>query len=205
MVVARIVSGLARNMLLRHMAGTSKATDKAMEDARKHYRRGMRQIPGDLHVRGSDDFYRAARVMKAAGPEIRKAVLAELRSSARPLIDDARRAAAANLPQRGGLAAQVAREPMRVRTRTGVTTAGVQVVVGRRKGGARATNRGYVRHPVFADGRKSRDQWTWVNQPLPSAKGWFDKSMLNGAPQIRADLERIIGRALDDIARDAGR
>lgn len=204
MVVARALSAVFRNMVLRSMSRQSNQTDEAMEEARKHYRRGMTLIPGDLHVRGSEDFYRAARVMKAAGPELRKAVLAELRRSAAPLAADARRAAAARLPQRGGLAAQVAKEPMRVQTRTGATTAGVRVVVGRRKGGARSTNAGYVRHPVFADGSKTRGEWTWVNQPLPGAKGWFDKTMMNGAPQIRRDLERIIAQALDDIARNAG-
>lgn len=156
----------------------------------------------DFEVTGADDFLRLSKALKAAGrTEMRKELNRGLRSTARPLIPKVRAAARAELPTRGGLADQVAREPMRVQVRTGAATAGVRIVVGRRKGGARSTNRGVIRHPVFADGAKDRKDWAWVNQTVPS--GWFDDTIRDAAPQIRRALEVSLEAVAYKIVREA--
>jgi hypothetical protein len=145
--------------------------------------------------RTADQFYRVSKALKAAGEkQIRKNLHAGVRTAARPLIPKARRAALVELPKRGGLNKRVAGSPMRTQVMTGRNRYGVRiVVVGKRGAGARATNRGVIRHPVFGN----RDRW--VNQRVP--KGWFDDTMRREAPAIRKDVEAAINRTLTEIAR----
>jgi hypothetical protein len=151
----------------------------------------------EFEVRGADDFLRLSKALKQAGrTEMRKELHKGLKDGATPLLPRAKAAARAKLPQRGGLAAVVAREPMRVQVRTG-STPGVRVVVGRRKGGAQAANRGVIRHPVF--GRPG----SFVSQPVPQARDWFDGTMRRHAPDVRPDLERAMERVIDRIVREA--
>lgn len=152
-------------------------------------------MTADFEVTGADQFLALSKALKAAGRSGMRAELNRaMRDAAKPLIEKTRAAALADLPTRGGLAAQVAREPQRVQTRTG-RDPGVRLVVTRRRGGAAAANRGMIRHPVFADGSKTRQQWAWVDQPV--RPGWFDKTITNEAPAIRRDLEQ----ALETVAR----
>ncbi|WP_270888629.1 hypothetical protein [Pedococcus sp. 5OH_020] len=148
-----------------------------------------------VEVKGSEDFYKASRALKGAGPELRKRVNAEIRTVARPMINQARAAARAQLPHHGGLAAQVASEPMRVQIRTGADTAGVRIVVGRRRGGAQSTNRGVIRHPVYGNRN------AWVTQRVQP--GWFDDSMKSQAPAVRRAIERAMEQTLAEIVRKA--
>ena len=151
----------------------------------------------DFTVTGADDFYRLSKALKAAGrTELRKELNAELRKAGKPLIDRTRAAARSDLPSRGGLAAQVAREPQRIQVRTGARTAGVRVVVGRRRGGARGANRGVIRHPVFGN----RDKW--VNQRVEP--GWFDKTLQRDAPDIaRPAIEAAMQSIADKVVNEA--
>lgn len=150
----------------------------------------------DFEVHGADDFLRLSKALKHAGRgELRKELARGMRTAAKPLIKDTRAQALRDLPQSGGLAKQVAKEPQRIQVRTGAKTAGVRLVVGRRRGGARAANTGIIRHPVF--GNRER----WVNQPVPS--GWFDDPAKARVPSIRRALERSMETVVDDIVRDA--
>ena len=143
----------------------------------------------------ADDFLRASKALKAAGKtEMRKALNKELRTAAKPLIPKARAAALRLLPSRGGLAKAVSRSPQRVQVRTGQDTAGVRVVVGKRRGSAaRAANDGKVRHPVFGTG-------VFVEQAVPP--GWFDDTMRREGPSVKPAVESAIRDVLDQIARD---
>lgn len=150
----------------------------------------------DFEVRGADDFYRLSKALKHAGrTQLRKDLNKSLRTSAKPLISKTRQEALRRLPQRGGLAAQVAREPQRIQVRTGSTTAGVRIVVGKNRGGAQQANRGVVRHPVFGN------REVFVEQRV--TPGWFDDPIKQSAPEIRRDLERALESAADKIVRDA--
>lgn len=152
----------------------------------------------DLKVKGAEDFYRASKALKSAGEtELRKELTAGMKTGAKPLIGKAKASALRSIPKRGGLAALVAREPMRVQVRTGAKTAGVRIVVGKRRGAARATNAGLLRHPVFGN------RQVFVEQPVPQARGWFDDEMTRQAPSIRPELERALVRVLNKIVREA--
>jgi hypothetical protein len=154
-------------------------------------------VADDFTVRGTGDFIRLSKALKAAGrTELRKELHKGMRKAARPLIPKARAEARARLPQSGGLADQVAREPARVQVRTG-RDPGVRVVIGRKRGGARQANRGVIRHPVFGN----RD--VWVDQRV--RPGWFDDPMRGEAPAIRRDVLRAMDDVADQVVRDAKR
>lgn len=135
-------------------------------------------------LRGADDFLALSKRLKAQGRgELRKALNKALQESAKPLIPKTRAAALSRLPSRGGLAARVAREPQRVQVRTGARTAGVRLVVGKKGGGARAADRGAIRHPVF--GRP-----VFVVQPV--TPGWFSETAQENAGAVREDIRKTL-------------
>lgn len=151
----------------------------------------------DFEVRGADDFLRASKALKAAGQtEMRKQFHKDMKAATKPLIRKAKAAAKSQLPS--GLAKVVGAAPITAKVKTG-RDPGVTVGVGKKGGGAAATNRGTVRHPVF--GRQN----SWVEQPVPRAKDWFDGTMRAGTPEVRREMEQTVGRVLDNIAEDARR
>lgn len=151
----------------------------------------------DFEIRGADEFLRLSKALKHAGrTDLRKELNAGMRRGAKPLVAKTRAEALKRLPRRGGLAAQVAKEPQRVQVRTG-RTPGVRLVVGRRNGGARSANRGQIRHPVFGN----RD--VWVNQSVPP--GWFDEPIKKEAPAIRRELEKALHDVAESVVRDTRR
>lgn len=152
----------------------------------------------DFEIRGADEFLRLSKALKHAGrTELRKDLTNGLKRAARPLTPKTRAEALRRLPQRGGLAAQVAKEPQRVQVRTGVETAGVRLVVGKKRGGAQAANRGVIRHPVFGN----RD--VWVSQSVPP--GWFDETIKGEAPAIRRELEKVLEDIAERVVRETRR
>lgn len=152
----------------------------------------------DFDVRGADEFLKLSKALKHAGrTELRRELTNGMKRAARPLIPKTRAEARRRLPKKGGLAAQVAKEPQRVQVRTGARTAGVRIVVGKKSGGARGANKGVVRHPVFGN------REVWVDQDVPS--GWFDDPIRESAPEIRRDLERAMESVAEQVVREAGR
>lgn len=150
----------------------------------------------ELQVEGAEQFLALSKALKHAGRgELRKELNRQLRVTAKPLIKETRAVARATLPQRGGLAAQVAREPQRVQVRTGRKTAGVRIVVGRKRGGARMSNRGRLRHPVF--GNRER----WVTQPVPA--GWFDETLKGKERAVRKDVVAVLSTIAEQVVKDA--
>lgn len=95
-------------------------------------------------------------------------------------------AARAQLPKSGGLNEWVAGEPINVRSTLSLRSAGVRMA--QPYPGARYTNSGFVRHPVFADGTKTRKEWTWVNQPIPQSAGWWSDTLTAIGPAMTAQL-----------------
>lgn len=151
----------------------------------------------DYTVRGAEEFLRLSKALKHAGrTELRKELNKGMRRAAKPLIPKARAEALKRLPSKGGLAKQVAREPMRVQVRTG-RNPGVRIVVGRKRGGARGANRGSIRHPVFGN------RQVWVTQPVPP--GWFDEPLSDSAPAVRRDLERALHDIAEQVVRETRR
>lgn len=151
-------------------------------------------MASDFQVTGADDFLRVSKALKAAGQaEIRKELNKGLRDGAKPLIPKTRAAARSRLPKAGGFAEAVAKTPQRVQVRTGQKTAGVRVVVAKRRGsGAAAANKGKIRHPVFG-------QDVFVEQKVDA--GWFDQTLEKEGPSVLPELERVIGDMAKRIAR----
>ncbi len=89
-----------------------------------------------------------------------------------------------------------------LRTSFGARSAGATVVVNATKapharpleGGNRG---GMLRHPVFARGDETREQWTWVNQPTHP---FFFRAEQSASPLIYARMQKV----LDDVADDLG-
>lgn len=147
----------------------------------------------DFEIRGADEFRKLSKALKDAGrTELRKELHKGVRRAARPLIPLTRAAARRRLPKRGGLAEQVAREPQRIAARTGLQTAGVAVIVGKKRGAARSANEGVIRHPVHG-------QDVWVEQRVPG--GWFDDTIRAAAPAIRRSIERAMEDVADEIVK----
>lgn len=151
----------------------------------------------DFSMEGAEQFYRLSKALKTAGEtELRKELNKGLRNAAKPLIKDTRATALRILPKRGGLAQIVAKEPQRVQVRTGDKTAGVRIVVGKKRGAARATNRGIVRHPVFGI------RTAWVTQRVKP--GWFDDTLAEQGPgKVRPELDAAIQRVADQVVSRA--
>lgn len=148
----------------------------------------------DFEIHGAESFLQLSKALKHAGrTDMRKELHKGVRKAARPLIPKARAEARRRLPKRGGLAELVAREPARTQVRTGADP-GVRIVIGKKRGGARATNRGAIRHPVFGDKSK------WVEQRISPA-GWFDESMMGEKRAIQRDIEKAILNVVDQISR----
>jgi hypothetical protein len=122
------------------------------------------------------------------------AVMSAIVSEVQPLRAEAKANALRILPSRGGLAGEVARQPMPVSYSTSVSR-GVRVRIdvrpGRGKGGIgdpAAVNRGRLRHPVF--GRAE----SWVSQTV--AAGWFSVPMQRGAEKVKAAIIAALHREL---------
>lgn len=145
--------------------------------------------------RTARQFLKASKTLKAAGEfGMRREVHSSVKKAARPLVFQAKAAARAQLPKRGGLNRRVAGSPIRAVVSTGRNKYGVRIVVAGGGGrAARAANRGVVRHPVFGN----RDRW--VPQRVPS--GWFDDTMRASAPAVRKQVKAALERTLADIAR----
>ena len=157
----------------------------------------------DFEVRGAEQFLQLSKALKAAGEtELRKKLHKGLRDAVKQVMPEAEQKLAEQLPylKRGKAVNQV------VLVKTGRDPG---VTVGMRYGSRRSTNarlansKGVFRHPVFADGEKTRKEWRWVDQPVPGAKGWFDKTYLNAAPKVRKHIEDAMQDVIDEVVRRA--
>lgn len=151
----------------------------------------------DISVRGSEDLEALARRLKDAGEtELRKELLRGIRASNKATILKIRESALANLPRRGGLAELVAKSQIGTRASLSGSKVGVRIRgLNKSVRGLNSMNAGAIRHPVFADGEKSRDEWTWVNQRV--TPWFFTKPIEHDLPHIRTSIQRVMA----DVAR----
>ncbi len=132
-------------------------------------------------VDGSVELAALSARLKAAGAGgIKLQMVRALKAAGKPVVDDLKVAAAADLPKRGGLAARVAGQPITVSVRTTGATAGVSI-----RAKYTRTNSGTWRHPVFGSG-------IWVTQSYAPAKGWFDKTAEKDTPAARAEMLAVL-------------
>ena len=141
----------------------------------------------------SEQLHQIARALRAGGNGgAMKFVSRAIRAAAKPLADDVKKAAADQLPQRGGLARRVAKERVTVSVRTGARTAGVRLL--QRNHDAKATNAGYVRHPTFG-------HRPWKTQDIPRARGWWSDTLRARSDEVTPDVERAMEEAAREIER----
>jgi len=162
----------------------------------------------DFTVKGTGDFLKLSKALKAAGrTEMRKELNKRLRGAGKPLIPEIRTAARRELPKSGGLAKRMAKRPIRVVTRTG-RDAGIKIVMARTQEGY---NDGVIRHPVNRKGtRKLRKgefgprakPVPWVEQRIGPGT-WFDDEIVAKRGLVVPLLEQAIKSVLDDIVRGA--
>jgi hypothetical protein len=137
-------------------------------------------------VDGSAELRELGRRLKAAGETgIKRELFRSLRKAAYPLIPAARENARARLPKAGGLNERVADSDMGTQIRTTGKSVGVRVRT--KTHDTRATNNGYVRHPVFGTWRDNVP-----SQQIPGAKNWWTDAMKEKTPEARAEVETVL-------------
>jgi len=134
----------------------------------------------------------AVRLKVAGDKTLRTELLRGLKSGADPLVKAVAEAARNQLPKRGGLNEQVAGQKVKVQVRTGARTAGVRLTTDAPD--TKQTDSGFVRHPVF--GHRDRK---WPTQQIPAAKGWWSKTLANGAPDVQPELTAAMERVAAQI------
>lgn len=104
-----------------------------------------------FEVRGTQAFRDLGTAFKRAGDgQIKKDLLREIRSTAKPITVDVKASLAAGLPQRGGLAQRLSKgAKVRVRNRLSGDTAGVQLQVVVKGHDMKQVEAGQLRHPVY--------------------------------------------------------
>jgi hypothetical protein len=130
-----------------------------------------------------DDLQQAIRALRRAGRESKRLLEQRLARAAEPLKD----AVVESALRYGYDKAAAATE---VRTERGRVTV---TVVDAEARYARFSRKGVDRHPVFARPDQTREQWTWVNQPI----GPFWQQGLDVGVE-RADRE--VRKVLDDLS-----
>jgi hypothetical protein len=148
----------------------------------------VRAVPVTVTTSGSKELAQLAAALKAFDRnDLRKELLRGLREGAKPMVPAARGAAAAALPKRGGLAADVAGARWATRNSLGAN-ASVKLIGAWSGHDMAALDSGRLRHPTFG-------HRPWKDQAIPA--GWFTTAMDRLAPGFRDALSRVI----DDISK----
>ena len=133
---------------------------------------------------------------KKMAAAVRKHIRTGITDAAQPLADAVRAQASWSSRIPGAVS---------VKTSFGPRSAGASVVVNNKKApearplemGSQRSSSGFLRHPVFARASETKDQWTWVNQPV---RPFFFAAVDAKTPVITARMNKV----LDDVARDLG-
>lgn len=149
----------------------------------------------DLRITGTDDLARVARALKDAGDkDLRRELLRGINRALKPAKQAVKDAARAELPQRGGLAAEVAASKIGSSTRTSGRNPGVRIT-GKKSGrDLRSIDRGRIRTPW---GRKGPN--AWKDQAVKP--GFFSETLAEQAPRVRREVVDV----LEDVARKIAR
>lgn len=152
-----------------------------------------------MRVVGHNELQKLERTLAQQGNprKVRTAIGKELRAVVKPVGDQAKQHAREILPHHGGLADMVGSSEMKVTVDTKGTKVSVRLTAKKpgQKGRLQDIDSGRIRHPVFADGTKTRREWRWVNQTVPP--GWFTQPAEESGPQVQKSLLSV----LDDIQR----
>jgi hypothetical protein len=133
------------------------------------------------------------KLERLAGGEFQRSVMASIAKEMEPLPEAVRQSALDILPKRGGLNRLVASQVITEQKNPDSVKA---FMVGRKRmRELLRLDRGLVRHPVYADPKKTRKQWKWVNQAVPQ-RFW------TRPVKQREDAIKAAARAaMDELAR----
>lgn len=166
-------------------------------------------MAGSVQILGTGQLIELSRKLRAAGgPRLRRNTARRIRRAAEPLHRDLQQAIRAvdlsGSGRKGRGGASPTTRPLRatlagavrISVRTG-TSPGARVWVDRSrlppdlKGMPGVIDSGRVRHPVFGNRRRWTTQWA---RPT----GWWMRTVRDGTPRMRAEVERVLG----DVRRD---
>lgn len=159
-------------------------------------------MPEAFRVTGAKQFEKAARAAAGFDKAQRREVSKVLRETTKPIRAELRESARANLPHAGGLNETVASSNFTQRLKVTGKTVGVTLVARGRSGklkDIRSTDSGRLRHPVFADGAKSRRDWTWVTQTVKP--GWWTGPLKKAGPRVSRNVAQAMDLVVNEIAR----
>lgn len=146
-----------------------------------------------IEVRGADQLAHLSKALKAAGrQDLQKELSRGISQALRPVIVAVRRSATQKLPNRGGLAAKVAKSRMRTTRETSQRGSGSRLQVANAYGLAQL-DKGDAWHPVFGNRN------VWVKQSVTS--GWWTEPTEAAAPNVRRELQQAIDRVAAKIDR----
>lgn len=135
-----------------------------------------------------DALLELSKRLKQAGGSGRGSLRSEMhkavKKAAQPLPKAVQEEAGRRLPQRGGLAKEIAKRKPKVSLRTGMRTGGVRIRDD--KTDRRINDQGRIAHPVFGRPRST------VVQFHPGSKGYFSEPLEAAAPQIRDDITDVM-------------
>jgi hypothetical protein len=150
-------------------------------------------------IRGADQLAKLAKQLKEAGDKgLQRELSKAISQATKPVKEAARQSALETLPKRGGLAARVAGSRFSTRRYASSRASGIRIQAKNAYALGRL-DKGRVRHPVFADQGKTRDEWTWVTQII--WPGWWTKPTKAAAPAVRREIEQAMQTVANKIGR----
>lgn len=152
-------------------------------------------MAGPVQITGGQQFANLSKVLRAAGGDLRKEYLRDIRKATAPAKEGIPNSARATLPRRGGLNETVAND-LKVTTRTSLSgpTAKVSIIAtDPPHHDIKNMNLGRIRKPLFGD----RDHW--YSQSVPPL--FFTNYCLSLAPEARRQIAAGTDRVLAAIAR----
>lgn len=163
----------------------------------------MPSVSVSMQVKGADEFRELVNALKDAGNKGLKTELAKgLSRATKPLKPLAQESAKRNLPQRGGLAADVANSRFAVKRRTSGNQVGIRFTA-TSKHDIRSMDRGRLRWPVFPKPTQTRNQWIWRERRI--RPGWWSEFLESRVSKTaRDEVERsveMVKRKLESAAR----
>lgn len=144
----------------------------------------------------AEDYKQLQQAIKALDDKKLKRILRRrLREAAGPIGRLVLEHGVSKMPQRGGLAAYLARQGG---VNVSMRQTGADLWLGpRRKTQLSAMNRGHFRHPVWGtDVVKSHRYWPWVNQDVP--EGAFTEAL----EHLPEEQMRSLNKTMDDIIKE---
>jgi hypothetical protein len=156
-------------------------------------------------VAGAADFSALAKRLKDAGETgLRRELYKAVSKAAKPLGDQVRSEEYLK-PYMPDRYAGVLSRDMSVRTFKGSRSGGARVAIfvkGRdHDRQVTVLERGFIRHPIFADAGVDRRDWRWWTQAKAMTPGFFSDAVKNAGPQIRRDVLA----AMHDVAQQIER